>query len=277
VRNRAGCWRAAGTATAALLATLCLIWLPMHAHAQTPASDEAEHAVASPEVQQGMTLFRSSCGFCHGADAGGAQGPPLTSSPFFLVEDQGRSLADFLKTGRPASGMPPFASLAPNDITALRAFVRSRGEAAQPAMKPTAILVGDPGAGRAFFEGRGHCADCHSVSGDLKGVGARYNPVILQGRIVNPRVVGVRGRGDHDPAQVQVTMPDGTVVSGQLRQINDFFVTLVDSYGVLHTIARDNDVPRVVVHDPAEAHRQMMLHWTDRDLWNVTAYLASLK
>jgi cytochrome c oxidase cbb3-type subunit 3 len=45
----------------------------------------------------------------------------------------------------------------------------------------------------------------------------------------------------------------------------------------VHTIARDNDVPKVVVHDPAEAHRQMLLHWSDRDLWNVTAYLASLK
>ena len=270
-------WLCAG-ALWGLLAALCSLWLPSRARSQAPAADEAEQPVLSPEAQQGMTLFRSTCGFCHGANAGGAQGPPLTSSPFFLTQDQGSSLADFLKQGRPASGMPAFPGLGAQDIAALRAFVHSRGAAAQPRMNPASILVGDPLAGRAFFEGPGHCAACHSVAGDLHGIGSRYNAQVLQARIVNPRVTfEAMAGGGHDPAHVQVTMPDGSVISGVLRQVNDFFVTLVDSHDVVHTIARDNDVPKVVIHDPAEAHRQMLLHWSDRDLWNVTAYLASLK
>jgi cytochrome c oxidase cbb3-type subunit 3 len=60
-------------------------------------------------------------------------------------------------------------------------------------------------------------------------------------------------------------------------QVNDFFVTLVDGAGVRRTVARDNDTPKVEVNDPADAHRQQMLRWTDRDLHDVTAYLASLK
>ena len=36
------------------------------------------------------------------------------------------------------------------------------------------IVVGDPKAGEAFFNGAGKCASCHSPTGDLAGVGSRY-------------------------------------------------------------------------------------------------------
>ena len=74
-----------------------------------------------------------------------------------------------------------------------------------------------------------------------------------------------------------MTLTTGELVTGQLVQVNDFFVTLIDESGSRRTIARNNDVPKVEIHDPAEAHRQMMLKWKDRDMWNVTAYLAGLK
>jgi cytochrome c oxidase cbb3-type subunit 3 len=102
--------------------------------------------------------------------------------------------------------------------------------------------------------------------------------MVLQGRMINPRVV----QGDSTarrpvPVTVTVTEPNGRTTSGALVQVNDFYVTLVDGQGARRTFNRDNDVPKVVVHDPAEAHRQMMMRWKDQDMWNVTAYLASLK
>ena len=67
------------------------------------------------------------------------------------------------------------------------------------------------------------------------------------------------------------------MVHGRLVQVNAFFVTLVDGKGVRRTIERDNEVPKVEIDDPLEFHRRQMLKWTDQDMWNVTAYLASLK
>jgi mono/diheme cytochrome c family protein len=225
-----------------------------------------------------MALFRSACGFCHGADAGGAQGPPLTASHFFTDDDNGAALREFLKSGRPAKGMPPFPDLKDSDLAALRAFVRTRliAGTARIRLDPASVLVGDARAGQAFFDGPGRCATCHSVTGDLQHIGSHYDPMVLQGRIVNPRVVG-NGGPDMHPAQVHVHLPHGQDVSGTLIQINDFDVTLVDAQDVRRSFQRDNDVPRIVVDDPAEAHRQRMLQWSDQDLWNVTAYLASLK
>jgi hypothetical protein len=54
-------------------------------------------------------------------------------------------------------------------------------------------------------------------------------------------------------------------------------VTLVDQAGHRRTIARDNEVPRVEVSDPAAAHLDLLGTYTDQDMWNLTAYLVTLK
>ncbi|MEO8313611.1 MAG: c-type cytochrome [Pseudomonadota bacterium] len=237
--------------------------------------------LASDQAERGAGLFRPSCGFCHGAEGAGGQGMDLTSSEFFTKNDQGQGLAEFLKTGRPAAKMPPFPDIAAVDAAAIHAFVRSRTSttAARAAFAPQSILVGNPAAGKTFFEGRGQCKSCHSPKGDFKGIGSRYDAVTLQGRMINPRVVGV-GRGTSvpppPPPHVRITLGK-RVVEGALIQVNDFFVTFADSRGQRQTIPRDGDSPRVEIRDPVEFHRQMMLKWQDTDMWNTTAYLASLK
>ena len=40
---------------------------------------------------------------------------------------------------------------------------------------------------------------------------------------------------------------------------------------------RNGDVPKVVVTDPLQAHLDRLKKWTDADMHNMTAYLASLK
>ena len=245
---------------------------------QQPAADGLA-VTASGDAQRGASLFRSMCGFCHGSNAGGAQGPNLVVSKFFIQGDGAGALSEFLKSGRPAVGMPPFPSNPPSDVEAIYAFVRSRaGQAQRSAMDPASILVGDAIAGERYFKGEGNCVACHSVTGDLKDISKRFDPLILQGRMINPRVVGVdRSRPDPSPARVTVILNRAQQVSGDLIQINDFFVTLMDSTGARRTFARDNDKPTVRVDDPAEAHREALLRWTDRNMWNVTAYLVSLK
>mgnify|MGYP003343020787 FL=1 len=45
----------------------------------------------------------------------------------------------------------------------------------------------------------------------------------------------------------------------------------------LRTIHRDGEVPKVEVHDPMKPHKDLLPVYTDRDIHNVTAYLASIK
>ncbi len=49
------------------------------------------------------------------------------------------------------------------------------------------------------------------------------------------------------------------------------------SDGTERSFRRENDVPKVEVRDPREAHRKLLPTYTDKDIHDVTAYLVTLK
>jgi cytochrome c oxidase cbb3-type subunit III len=245
----------------------------------------------SPSAR-GRRIFTASCAPCHGPDGrGGVEGATdLTRSPILRADDGGKQLAAFLKVGRPERRMPP-VPVSDTDAADLYAFIRS--VAAGPAAARgggashgaiTAVVVGDAAAGEARFNGAGGCRECHSASGDFKSIGARLTPAAIQGRLVLPR-----GNGGYppsfnsppdprDPARtVTVTQASGDAISGTLMWITDFSVTLRDASGTLRSFARDGDVPKVEVKDPAQWHLDHLRTLTDKDMHDLTAYLVTLK
>ena len=253
--------------------------------AQAPA---AAPQIDPAAVNAGRLTFVTNCSFCHGSDArGGAEGgPDLTRSPIVAGDPTGQQLNAFLKVGRPPK-MPPF-SLSDSDVAAVSAFLQSQ---ILTVMRTTGsdqkvMLVGDAKAGEIYFNGPGKCATCHSVTGDLKGIGAKYDPQMLQGRMVLPR--GHGGYPSHDfPGQpggsqdvlrsATVTLPSGQATTGDLLFISDYYVTLRDASGTWHTFARSGDTPKVEIKDPLQAHLDLLSKLTDKDMHDLTAYLVTLK
>ena len=74
-----------------------------------------------------------------------------------------------------------------------------------------------------------------------------------------------------------VTLPNGQKVSGQVARLDNFFVTLLLDDGRLRTFRREGDLPKVEVKDPLEFHKNLPAILTDKDMHDVTAYLATLK
>ena len=60
-------------------------------------------------------------------------------------------------------------------------------------------------------------------------------------------------------------------------RIDDFTVSFTEDDGTPRTVRRNGDTPRVEVHDPIQAHRDLLRVYTDKDIHNVTAYLVTLK
>ena len=236
-------------------------------------------------VDRGAGVFVSQCGFCHGSNArGGSSGPGLTRSALVQDDESGRQLGAFLRSGRPDKGMPAF-ELTPEQVTDVATFLHAAIflNANRRLYQVLDIVTGDPKAGEAFFHGAGKCSACHSPAGDLKGVGAKYDPVTLQGRLLMPR--GGRGAGPPQPAyldknaiRVKVTLPSRQTIAGVLVRLTDFDVTVYDpASGQIRSWLRNGDTPKVEVVDPLQAHLDLLPAWTDSDMHNMTAYLASLK
>jgi cytochrome c oxidase cbb3-type subunit III len=199
-------------------------------------------------------------------------------------DEGGKQLGAFLRDDRPDKGMPPF-QLAADQVTDLATFLHAAVflNANRRLYQVLDILTGDTKAGEALFGGIAKCSTCHSATGDLKGVGAKYDPVTLQGRLLMPR--GGRGALPPQPAyldrnaiKVTVTLPSRQTVSGALVRLTDFDVTLYDQKsGQMRSWLRNGDVPKVDLVDPLQAHIDLWTKWTDADMHNMTAYLASLK
>jgi cytochrome c oxidase cbb3-type subunit 3 len=234
-------------------------------------------------VDRGKNAFVSSCGFCHGANAkGGESGPDLLRSVLVLDDDNGERIGPVILNGRPDKGMPKFA-LSQAQISDIATFLHNgiRAASLHAVYQIIDIVTGDPKAGQAYFNGSGKCNTCHSVAGDLKGIGSKYDPVTLQGKFLMPRPAGpggaeLAGKGNTQ-IEVTVTLASGQSFQGKLRHLDDFNVALVDSSGEYHSFARAGDTPRVETRDPLQTHLDLLRHYTDADMHNLTAYLVTLK
>lgn len=242
-----------------------------------------QHAQAAPEkIAAGKTLYDVNCSFCHGADArGGEGGPNLLHSELVMDDQSGELIAPVVQNGRPGTAMPKF-DLTTDQISDIAAYIHSFRVAGYDIsrMVPTNIVVGNAQAGEEFFNGAGKCNTCHSVTGDLAGIGAKMEPKTLQNAIVS----GHAGRGGFGaPAEgapvikVTVTLTDGKTVEGKLDHLDDFIVSLTDANDTHFTYNRSTQVKSVDIHNPLQYHIDMLPKWTDDQIHNLTAYLVTLK
>jgi cytochrome c oxidase cbb3-type subunit III len=230
-------------------------------------------------IARGKQTFGVNCGFCHGSGArGGEGGPNLLRSPIVLNDRSGELVAAIVLNGRADKGMPKF-NLPMDRISDIAAYLHSIdiGADASPDYNPRSVLVGNAAAGKAYFES--HCTACHSVTKDLAGIGSKYDPPHLQDAIFTAGGTGIFGEPSPTAPRpaVKIEMPSGALIEGRLVEMDDFAVVLIDDRGDRRTIRRDGDVPRIHIDNPLQAHLDMVRRWEDRDLHDLTAYLATLK
>ncbi len=215
-----------------------------------PALPPLDAAIAD----RGKLVYDPHCAECHGSDARGtARGVDLARAFSIRLDPRGEQLGQYLSAGHKDKSVPPI-HLTESQIGDIAMYFRMVIAAANAGDKNVApnIIVGNPKEGEAYFNGQGKCNTCHSVTGDLKGVGSKYSATMLQNRIVLPRGRGPLGRGDPpEPARtVTITQPDGKVVNGTLVTISDFLVAYKDDSGALRSVNRRMATfQKIVVHD----------------------------
>jgi len=235
------------------------------------------------QLEHGQQLFRSNCSFCHGSDArGGETGPNLVRDQVVLADQNGELIAPIVQNGIPARGMPKFA-LSTGDIADIAAWLHDQPLSDRGAPSKLDILVGSSTQGAAYFNGAGRCTQCHSVTGDLAGIGGKFEPKMIQNLIVSGGSGGVgrraAGAGMAKPpvTTVTVTLPSGQTFKGDLDHISTFVVALREPDGTYRSFARRDSIPKVVVTNPLQWHVDMLPKWTDAEIHNLTAYLVTLK
>lgn len=253
-----------------------------------PKPTPEQLAAMQAAEQSGKAIFQQNCAVCHAANLTGGRGPDLIRSALVRRDKNGDAIGPVVTQGRPDKGMPPF-QFTQSQISDLVAYIHSeitlfdlhtRVPGAYPNDIPASQLAtGDAEAGKAFFDGAGHCSECHSPTGDLAHIASRYSdPTDLEQRLINPAgtLVFASSYNPKTTITATVTLKSGETFEGPLEQNGEFDVSIRDFSGSLHTWPR-SDVKTVVVHNPVQAHLDMIPKWNNTDMHNIFTYLETLK
>ncbi|MGH9619449.1 MAG: c-type cytochrome [Bryobacteraceae bacterium] len=261
------------------------ILLPLPGMAQPPAKAPAHSRRAARTAQflglgpppdqaaakKGKVLFGQNCAACHGENARGGEGPNLLRSLVVLHDEKGEAIGKVVRSG--PGQMPAFTNLTQQQIYQIAEYLHeqvylatNRGLYGSEYASERSKSSGNAQQGKAFFAA--HCASCHSATGDLAHIGAKFPQVdALQGRFLWPK--------SDKPVHATVTTPSGEKITGDVVKLNDFDVALDDADGHYHYWPRQQ--VKVAIPDPLHAHRALLPVYTDADIHNLAAYLLTLK
>ncbi len=182
----------------------------------------AQHATAF-DIEDGRRVYQASCANCHGPDGNLIAGIDFGRGVYrrAYTDDE---LAVLIVAGIPSTPMPPNPTMSRDQAVRVVEYLRSMGEGRET------IADGDAGRGRALFEGKGECRDCHAVRGE----GSRVGPDLT--RIGLVRRSGELERSLLEPQdEVQpenrfykVSPKGGSPVVGRLLNRDTYTVQLID-------------------------------------------------
>jgi putative heme-binding domain-containing protein len=234
--------------------------------AEHPGAPEYSRA----DIEAGARIYIAKCAGCHGADGDQVGAVNLRSGQFRRAATD-QELMRLISTGIPGPGMPA-NKLPAVDMSALVAFLRNMRE-----FDARSVRLGDAAQGRALFDGRGGCRNCHRVSGngphvgpDLSDIGLVRSASQLERSIMDPSAGLVPIN-----RPIRVLGKDGRVLTG--RRVNeDTFVVLMMTDDERLVAIEKSDIRdfKVMTQAKMPAFKDKL---SPEELSDITAYLVSLK
>jgi cytochrome c oxidase cbb3-type subunit III len=220
----------------------------------------------------GRRTFESTCASCHGLNGkGGERAPDIATRPEVVRLSDSETLK-VLREGVIQKGMPPFASLGPEKLSAVRAYLRSlQGK------DKAAVVTANAEEGKQIFAGKGGCSQCHMVRGaggfigpDLSDYGAIHSADDIRGAIVS-----ADKRPGPRKGLAKATTKDGQQVSGLVRNEDNFSLQLQTLDGTFHLL--DKSSLSELTFDTAPVMPNYESKLSKSELDQLVAYLSSAR
>jgi len=229
----------------------------------------AQHTYSPGDIQEGQRLFRTNCVLCHGPEGDQIPGIDLSHGKFRQSYSD-EALLKIIEDGKPGTPMPP-SNLRDFQAEVVLAYLRSIGSSG------SAPVHGDAARGRAIFEGKGGCTQCHRVGTagsrvgpDLSDIGALRRTADLEQSLVEPNAEILPQNRYYRAVTKQ-----GQTVTGRLLNIDTFTVQILDTKEHLVSLQRaDLRESGFLENSPMPSYRGKL---SEQELADVVTYLVSLK
>jgi cytochrome c oxidase cbb3-type subunit 3 len=187
------------------------------------------------DLKNGQQLFMAQCARCHGPKGEGGRGTVLTQPRLPHAPDD-QALFLVIRDGIKGTEMPGGYALDTREAWQLTAYVRSLGR------MPHEAVPGDPKRGQELYQAKGHCSQCHIISGqggslgpELTEIGSRRNAAHLRAVILDPGSALPEGF-----LEVRVVTKDGRRISGVRLNEDIFSIQIRDLNGGVHSFFKED-------------------------------------
>lgn len=221
------------------------------------------------DIEIGARLYGINCAACHGVDGDLIAGVDLRRGQFRRASSD-EQLGRIILQGIPGTAMPPH-NFNPAELATVVTYLHSMRD-----FGSRAVPSGDPGRGRALFEGKAGCTTCHRVNGK----GSRLAPDLSEIGIIRPASTLERTLLEPQKAAlpqnrfVRAVTKDGKVIKGRRLNEDTFEVQLIDEQERLVSLTkadlREYQIQREVV---MPSYKEKL---SAQERADVVAYLASL-
>jgi putative heme-binding domain-containing protein len=231
----------------------------------------AQHTFSANDIDDGRRFYEANCVRCHGADGDLVAGVDLGHGKFPRAKTD-VDLIKVIRGGIPAAGMPP-GTYSDFQAETIVAYVRSMSAS-------TAIvkLPGDPARGKAIFESKGNCLNCHRVNGNGKRTGPDLSDIGKLRRFADQLEKSITDPSAEVLPQnrpVRLVKQDGSTINGRILNHDTFSVQILDSKEQLVSVLR-SDLRELVFIDksPMPSFKDKL---TPAEISDVVSYLITLK
>ncbi len=230
-----------------------------------------QHEFTQTDAQIGARLYIANCIYCHGPDGDQVPGIDLGHGKFKHAATDA-DIVGIIRNGIKGTGMPAQTNMPEPQVRTIVAYLRSLAADPNSALPPGS----DPARGKAIFEGKGRCLECHRVKDtgsrlgpDLSDIGSLRRVVELEKTLADPNATTLPQN-----RFFRVAMRDGSTVTGRILNQDTFTVELIDARERLLAFQKSDLREFAPVKSPMPSYQGQL---TSQEMADLIAYLVSLK
>jgi cytochrome c oxidase cbb3-type subunit 3 len=229
---------------------------------------------AAPHVDMARAkrVFENSCAGCHGPAGLGGRGPNLTL-PKLRHANSDPELAGVILGGIPGTEMPPSWYLGEEGVTQVITYIHQLRANATPPR-----IDGDVANGKAMFDRKGGCSNCHTIGGrghaygpELGDIGARRTEVSLRQSLEEPNAEIAENF-----LLVRAVTREGTIISGIRVNEDSFTIQISEPSGRVQSLRKADltKLEKLPAESPMPSYKAA---FSAKEMQDLIAYLSSLR
>ena len=223
------------------------------------------------DLKNGQQLFMAQCARCHGPKGEGGRGAVLTQPRLPHAPDD-QSLFIVIRDGIRGTEMPGGYALDTRETWQLTAYVRSLGRMASE------TVPGDPKRGQQLYQAKGHCSQCHIISGEGGSLGPELTEIALRRSAAHLRAA-ILDPGSALPegfSQVALVTKEGRRITAVRLNEDTFTIQVRELNGGVHSFFKEDlkELHKEPGRSPMPSFRGV---FSASEVDDLTAYLVSLR